>query len=475
MLFHYSRSFKKKRLLSYLEPVKEMLNKTWNLTGHFSVPSGIEGQKVIELFNLYFKKLNSIITNILKNIIALSSLAPFLQSFSIDFKNKFDTQHKRINEISDSCQNMKQMTDEISQSTKNLNNESSKIVNEIKEAIDLGEKSMEQIFEIGRFADKLVGTITILEENSKSIESITDTINSIADETNMLSLNARIEAARAGEAGKGFAVIAQEVAGLSKQSGDAATRIRDQLLFLKDKINETVSSVKEVRQNLSSGEDMISKSNNCLYGVEKSFGLFSTNLADINDAVCSQNDNVGGITRDVEEMETVVEYQKKGVESLLDTANSINKTCDEMVLSAGVFHLSNHDKAVEIVNNILKSFDMKSFNKSKMEGFMKKSTLSHEFIELMYVTDLNGVQVTENIYSSSVDKEKRKAGLSANWSSKEWFTRALKNEKPFVSNVYRSSATDSFCFTISGIILNEKDEKTGVLGIDINFGDILSI
>lgn len=209
--------------------------------------------------------------------------------------------------------------------------------------------------------------------------------------------------------------------------------------------------------------------------VDKSFDALLEKFTSISNAVNHQNINVKKISDDLKDMKKLVEYQVNEVGSIADTSEKINSACSEIILSSGVFHLENHEKAVLAAGKIGMSNEMKSFERYKMESVMKKSLLEFSFIELLYVTDLSGNQVTANIYSNDVELSKVKEAFGENWSGKEWFYKIKNGNDIFVSNVYRSSATSDFCFTVSLPVVNKSGERVGVLGVDINFGNILNV
>ena len=134
-----------------------------------------------------------------------------------------------------------------------------------------GESSTRQFSgDLAKMATELASTFELadsLKRNSSSIVSVMDTIRSIAEQTNLLALNAAIEAARAGEQGRGFAVVADEVRTLASRTQDSTNEI-DQI------VGGFQANVEQVFEALASGSEKLSTtsqlSKNTLEGYKKS-------------------------------------------------------------------------------------------------------------------------------------------------------------------------------------------------------------
>lgn len=176
----------------------------------------------IHVLSASSKELNVLQTTVAKDAVDIAEKSDSLQQSANFFK-------ERITEISASLQAERELVQQI-----NAESESArKITDESNTAMD-----------------EVVASIDVIKANNQAIEEATRMINALAEQTNLLALNAAIEAARAGEAGRGFAVVADEVRTLSQRSNASADDIRELLNRSTEGVEQGVRVVQVARDKL---------------------------------------------------------------------------------------------------------------------------------------------------------------------------------------------------------------------------------
>lgn len=215
-------------------------------------------------------------------------------------------------------------------------------INETMTEADEGRNSMESVNmsmeQMKKGLDLLEKSITDVGEAAIKIDEITATISGIAEETNLLALNASIEAARAGEAGKGFAVVATEIKNLAETSSHAAGEISELISSVTTLINSTVeqsqNSVVQIKESSQIVGVASEQFNNIFESIEKT----NTIIHGMIDKVRNANDvasNMAAITEEQSASAEEIEATAINIQELANvvTENSANVKKDSNVLA----------------------------------------------------------------------------------------------------------------------------------------------
>ena len=216
--------------------------------------------------------------------------------------------------------------------------ETSKISQDAARQADHGRAATDEactkIGEVQQSIETLAASIELLGRRSDEIGKIVDVITSIADQTNLLSLNAAIEAARAGESGRGFAVVAEEVRKLAEGSGKAAEQIGE---LIKEVQHETAKSVRlmEISQReMAMGTDVVSRTGTALIEIDEAVRR-TAELADrISSAMADQRDRAAAVDRAMHDIASVVEENAAAVEETAAAAEQQTACMEEISSSA---------------------------------------------------------------------------------------------------------------------------------------------
>ena len=234
-----------------------------NLTSKIKI-SGVHKESeigvLIEQVNSLVDSLSGNVKGIVNTSNSLSSQSEQLNSSSKEFEKTIEQMREKASRIIES---IKQMSIAIIEVAKNSSSSAQK-AQETEKVVDYGTKSVQDVAREMKNIEKTVSavsaTITELGSSSEKIGEIIGVINDIADQTNLLALNAAIEAARAGEQGRGFAVVADEVRKLAERTTKATKEIESMILSIQRNTQDAVISMQKGKEEVSKGAEIAGKS-----------------------------------------------------------------------------------------------------------------------------------------------------------------------------------------------------------------------
>lgn len=224
---------------------------------------------------------------------------------------------------------------------------------------DIGQKEIAnvqaQMDAIHQSIQKSGEIIHQLDGRSKQIEQILSVITQIADQTNLLALNAAIEAARAGEQGKGFAVVADEVRKLAEESQQSAGQILKLIIEIQKDMNRSARSVEHVKTEAAEGVTMIQRTRDAFKEIAAATGEISAEISDlsasvtnisasahqINDSFAANTADIKESTKNTRQAAALTEEQFAAMEEITAASETLSQLAEELTGIISQFKMIN--------------------------------------------------------------------------------------------------------------------------------------
>lgn len=303
-----------------------------DLTVRATVTESITGA-IADAVNYAIDALRNLVTNINETTVQVSSAAQETQTTAIHLAEASNQQAEQITEASAAINEMAVSIRQVSSSALESAGVARNSVNIATKGAGAVQNTMQGMDIIREQIQETSKRIKRLGESSQEIGDIVELINDIADQTNILALNAAIQAAMAGEAGRGFAVVADEVQRLAERSANATKQIEALVKTIQTDTNEAIISMEQSTTGVVSGARLAQDAGASLKEIEN----VSTHLADliqnISQAARQQSSAAANISDTMNSIQQITTQTSVGtsetaasVGNLADLANDLRKS-----------------------------------------------------------------------------------------------------------------------------------------------------
>lgn len=238
-----------------------------------------------------------------------------------------ETQATNATNLSSMMETFAEKMNETSTKGKEVFQSSHNVLGMTTDGGHLMEQSVEQMAMIDQIVQEAVQKVKGLDTQSQEISKLVSVIKDIADQTNLLALNAAIEAARAGEHGKGFAVVADEVRKLAEQVGDSVTDITEIVADIQKESTGVAESLQGGYLEVEKGTSQIKTTGETFTQIEEAVKEMVNNIQGVTDNISSMSSDSVEMSTFIEEIAAVSEQAAAGVEQ---TSASVQQTSSSM-------------------------------------------------------------------------------------------------------------------------------------------------
>ncbi len=286
----------------------------------------------------------------------------------------------------------------------------------------------------------LAKVVDELEGAAGNVHHAMADIARIAEQTKLISINASIEAARAGEHGRAFGVVADEVKKLADETRHSTDIIEGRVTAIHQSVQDVVSIV---------GSDAAVRA--------------------------ARRVTMGAVDEQVRAMANTAGSQRDGAKTLHGLSDQANALSEELLLAVGTCRFAIHDRAARDVGRHVAAIAAVIDDRGSVEEKLHRWLAADPYFELLYVTDAQGRQTVSNIGRRAGGTWADPAGFGRDWSQRPWYQEAaVLAGEVHVTDIYRSTATADFCFTVSVAIHDGAGKMIGVLAADVNFQTLLA-
>lgn len=324
------------RMVNYMiKPIKSLTDSIVMMaSGDFTVDIKTKGNDEITVMGQSMKDFAASMRKMINDIVnasetlqgqaeSSSTVSGGLYEASLTQSKTIDNLNETVDQLSASVQEIAENATSLAMVVSETKDSSMEAEQKMNETVTVAESGKSDMEKVGEAMNVIQSSINSLQESidevgtaSSEINNIVSMIGEIADETNLLALNASIEAARAGEAGRGFAVVASEIGGLADDSNKSVQKIQGLIDQVTSLVAETVEKAKQSVDEISSSSELVNQAVN-------TFDTIYDNIINANHVVNNMASSMSQVESVATNVAAITEEQAASAEVISGNAGNI--------------------------------------------------------------------------------------------------------------------------------------------------------
>ena len=273
----------------------------------------VEGQDEVAEVSIHFNQFVANIQSIVQQTVGISSS---IASGSLQMTAGMTEMATTADAIAQNAEHQKTSVVQANEGVSTMAGSSKVIYSNVADALRVFEQAQEAATQGGSAVGAAVSGMQVINQNSKQIGNILNVITEIANQTNLLSLNAAIEAAKAGEHGKGFAVVAEEVRKLAERSAQA--------------VKEITTLIQTTTKSIADGTHMVNTAGDSLKSITAAIRDSAGRMNSIGSQSQAQSQDSGKVVTAMTSLAGIAEGNAASTEEMAATLRETTRTVDEL-------------------------------------------------------------------------------------------------------------------------------------------------
>jgi len=318
--------------------LKDISEGEGDLTKRLNLTSQDEVGVLANSFDLFVDKIQFIISNTKKVALSLKTLAAQVEELSQTSSESLESEKDQLHLVVSAMTEMSATSKDVAKHVAETSEAAQKANENAENGSEVVQNTIKVISDLKREIINVSDSITKLADNSKNVGSVVEVIDSIAEQTNLLALNAAIEAARAGEQGRGFAVVADEVRSLAARTQQSTQEIRKKIDELQDSANKAVvmmeSSKSKTEQGVIEAANVGDSINTIINGISIITNMsaqIATAAGEQSNVAVEMDENLISINNAVDSTSNVADKSLKSANELVEMSLELEGLIEKFV------------------------------------------------------------------------------------------------------------------------------------------------
>ncbi|MFC3122224.1 methyl-accepting chemotaxis protein [Agaribacter flavus] len=274
-----------------------------DLTQRINVEGKHEISELAAGFNVFISNLDNTFSDLIKSALRLVPMSKELADGNVAIAESANEQNRQISTMRTRLYAADESTALVKSSAEQITEKSEDARIKVKDGVVAFEHTSKKVTELDTIIDDTAVSIDALKKESDNIVTLIDVISNIADQTNLLALNAAIEAARAGEAGRGFAVVADEVRALASRTRNSTLEVSSMVEAIQNGTREVVTKMEQGRETTKQCQEEIMISKEQLSLINSTMDDISGSVGSITEAIDEQTESFSLVSQDFESLD----------------------------------------------------------------------------------------------------------------------------------------------------------------------------